>query len=400
MDAYSAAQPGSASHVAAGMTQNNTKEPYCCYYCGKTFTHASDLNSHARTHVGDKLFLCELCGKGFGSPESVGRHMKKCHMPTGGQWPFSCTVCGKGFLQSHFLATHSRVHTGEMPYSCQECGMKYSFLSGLKTHMMKEHRGAVNDDHRQQDVPLPGSSSAPYRCFQCRKSFASACDWEAHKCSRGGSVRRSSSDAAGTMQTSSTVALTTSLPGNSEMCGESFAPASRNLQTNFRGEMPPHTCDVCGEEFSSYRGLCSHQRTHVGEKARRCETCGENCRSSADFYRHVCRGFQMPGEKPHSGVRYDKAAVGRPIQAQSSWNDNSSFSFGQGASQQNAFHDLHMPVAYHLENPMTRETMRRDLGADEALPPMYIHGYRNVIGKVTGFQGDQQTSAGCTCTHI
>jgi len=49
---------------------------YICKFCGKEFTHMSDLSHHMPVHTKEKNFECKGCGRRFTQSSSLYRHMK------------------------------------------------------------------------------------------------------------------------------------------------------------------------------------------------------------------------------------------------------------------------------------------------------------------------------------
>ena len=116
------------------------EKPYICEVCGVAFARCGSMNSHKRIHTGEKPFKCHVegCGASFTERGTLTTH-RRTHT---GEKPFKCDFkgCGACFTQSSSLATHTRIHTGEKPYVCEVCGMGCTTAGHLKNHKLS-HTG-------------------------------------------------------------------------------------------------------------------------------------------------------------------------------------------------------------------------------------------------------------------
>ncbi|GLV41648.1 earmuff [Carabus blaptoides fortunei] len=107
--------------LAQHQYQHTDEKPYVCQQCGKGCVTRDSLKRHARIHDVNytrKSHTCKYCGKSFPYPSFLAEHMKN-HT---GERPFLCSYCGKGFRQKGALDLHVRMHTGQKPYKCELCG--------------------------------------------------------------------------------------------------------------------------------------------------------------------------------------------------------------------------------------------------------------------------------------
>lgn len=111
-----------------------------------------------------KIFTCDQCGKTYGSPRTLRKHMK-LHDP---DQLFHCVTCDKHFSTSYCLKVHSRVHSGDKPFECHLCHKKFSQKSALTVH---------SATHCQERL---------HKCNKCYKTFRTKNNLQIHKksCSR------------------------------------------------------------------------------------------------------------------------------------------------------------------------------------------------------------------------
>nr|XP_040050698.1 zinc finger protein 45-like [Gasterosteus aculeatus aculeatus] len=194
--------------------RDQRSERFKCLFCAEEFSDLLKLKVHTRTHVGEKHYKCDTCGKGFALKARMRNHAGatplncpvcgkefdcganvKTHA---GQKPHACLTCGKGFRRGADLRRHNRTHTGEKPYRCAHCGKGFSYASSLKNHV-RVHTG-----------------EKPYKCVLCGKGFA-----------------------VGT---------------------------TLKIHTRVHTGEKPYACGVCGKRFAHGTGLRLHGRIHAHER--------------------------------------------------------------------------------------------------------------------------------------
>ncbi|XP_039608396.1 zinc finger protein OZF-like isoform X2 [Polypterus senegalus] len=219
------------------------ENPCCCTECGKFFSDISSLQSHKKTHSGDKPYECSECGKRFLQKSHLQIH-SRIHT---GEKPHCCSICGKRFSQINHLQNHTRIHTGEKPHCCSECGKRFTQISSLLNHT-RIHTG-----------------EKPHCCSECGKRFSEVSKLKRH-----------------------TKVHTREKPHGCSECGKQFSEVS-TLQRHIRihtGEKP-HSCSECGKRFSQMSTLQCHTRIHTGLKPHSCSECGKTFSHLSNYKRHA-----------------------------------------------------------------------------------------------------------------
>lgn len=111
---------------------SNVFKPFCCSVCGYSCKNSGSLQTHLRTHTGEKPFVCNLCGRSFRQRAHVDAH-KRIHS---NEKPFKCEVCDYACRNSGSLNTHKSIHK-EKKFSCSRCEFSTKWKSALIVHLKR-----------------------------------------------------------------------------------------------------------------------------------------------------------------------------------------------------------------------------------------------------------------------
>lgn len=118
-----------------GMSQMNGAN--MCNVCGKLFASALSLRAHVLSiHENPNAFTCSECGKGFSQKGNLKAHVQSHgRAKSTREAKYQCTSCSKAFRWPGDLTRHNKiVHKGIKNYVCEKCGKKFGSRSALDQH--------------------------------------------------------------------------------------------------------------------------------------------------------------------------------------------------------------------------------------------------------------------------
>ena len=125
------------------------ERPYQCTQCPKTFAQSDSLKKHLDVHS-DRRYICYYGDKAFKGTSYLKQHIKR-HAR---EKQYICSQCGKGFKHPLDMRNHSKIHTADTPFSCSSCGKQFKLKKHCARHE-KIHTGEL-----------------PYCCSYCGKLFS------------------------------------------------------------------------------------------------------------------------------------------------------------------------------------------------------------------------------------
>lgn len=123
------------------------KDAFKCPQCENRYPAKFLLNCHIKqvhTPPEDREFVCEVCAKSFAKRSGFEDHVKYHTAPQ--DRPYKCTYCGNGFTTPYQLKRHvARLHEKTNNFICEDCGKGYGTNSLLSAHRHKNHQHREKD---------------------------------------------------------------------------------------------------------------------------------------------------------------------------------------------------------------------------------------------------------------
>ncbi len=253
-----------------------------CPTCGKTYSRASDMRRHQRTHTGVRPFQCLGCKKRFQFQYDLKRHeLNVCRItvPQPQNWPSevledkNAQDPKQGEAHGHLRTLPSDVKTHEKEFRVNQKQMEAPSgavaplpteqdlqsasskvqLGDIKEQNQEPHQGNLNSKKLKGLMPKKTHKHKPadtsLYCMKCNRSFPDTARLKTHN------LRHK--------------------PRPCTKCGESFKGFIDLNQHyvevhDFRGPFP---CTLCERSYTDLRGLIRHERFHTGDLPFKCSKC-------------------------------------------------------------------------------------------------------------------------------
>lgn len=167
------------------------KKSYDCTLCNEQFATKFERDEHKKTHLTEKLFVCELCGLQCSSKCSLIFHNLRIHAV---DKSFSCAKCTRRFSCKSDLRNHMVTHKNEKMHACDQCQKRFNHKTGLRAHKLK-HSGEkpfvcdfdtctqkfaqkfkLNEHKKKVHLAVK-----PFACGECESTFSSLYNLNRHK---------------------------------------------------------------------------------------------------------------------------------------------------------------------------------------------------------------------------
>ncbi|XP_034552975.1 zinc finger protein 1035 [Notolabrus celidotus] len=224
---------------------------------GKVFKYRNSVSSVSSTET-KKSLSCSLCGKCFGTTQSLVKH-KRYHNKA--ERPYACLQCGKSFKRQAHLIGHTVTHQKRL--QCTVCRKILPTVGELIKHRrLHPQKGNLKCPYCTQEIKYPAHFLKHVRSHQKQEEKAP--------------------------QQEERLSIKTK---------QSFEPVKEESGVN---ELQ---CSLCREVFSNAHLLRKHCLTHVSRSTNKCPFCKNNFSNRRYLLRHL---VVHTGDKPFSCIHCGK----------------------------------------------------------------------------------------------
>ncbi|KAK8734288.1 hypothetical protein OTU49_006109 [Cherax quadricarinatus] len=125
------------------------RKSFTCPVCCQNYCRRSTLASHMKLHLGELGEKCTECGKSFATQQTLSRHLSS-HSSLR---QFVCQMCNKTFKLLNHARSHLHTHSNTKTIPCRYCNNLYKTKSARNMH------------ERTHD------SVKAFICIECQKAF-------------------------------------------------------------------------------------------------------------------------------------------------------------------------------------------------------------------------------------
>lgn len=269
------------------LSNSDGNELYVCRFCDLTFTQASDLQDHVRTHssqpvedVGMKIQLNDTTHlqfitededdvEGHADEHAENRHdindvtppsidnSAEIQVISSDEDDYQCNICDEKFTQQTAFKLHMLIHRIGKPFQCHFCNYEHRNLKLLKQHMLAHNTENLfhcdfcsYSSSYVQNVRQHMSNHFGEKPFNCK--------FCGYRSSKKAAVKRHLSQIHPAETTFS----------NSAKVAQNITPlATHSTKKRL-------SCNYCSYSSDSERNVRRHLLNHTGQKPFYCRLCG------------------------------------------------------------------------------------------------------------------------------